>query len=66
MYYNLEDIAPGPLLFTFDDLLEALRDIDEIEKIYAEKRRIIRDRFNKYVDGNSTKRLLDFLNIKYF
>jgi len=65
MYYNLEDIAPGPLLFTFGDLLEALRDIDEFEKIYAEKRRTIRDRFNKYVDGNSTKRILEFLNIKY-
>ena len=66
MYYNLNDIAPGPLLFTINELIEALRDIDEIEKIYAEKRRIIRDRFNKYVDGNSTKRILDFLNIKYF
>ena len=65
MYYDLQDIAPGPLLFTFDDLLETLRDIDKIEKTYAEKRRKIRDRFNKYVDGNSTTRILDFLNIKY-
>jgi len=66
MYYNLNDIAPGPLLFTINELIEALRNIDDIEEIYAEKRRIIRDRFNKYVDGNSTKRILDFLNIKYF
>ncbi len=65
MYYDLNDIAPGPMLFTINELIEALRDIDEIEKIYAEKRRIIRDRFNKYVDGNSTKRILDFLKIKY-
>ncbi len=65
MYYDLNDIAPGPMLFTITELIEALRDIDEIEKIYAEKRRIIRDRFNKYVDGNSTKRILDFLKIKY-
>ena len=66
MYYNLNDIAPGPLLYTINELIDALRNIDEIEKIYAKKRRTIRDRFNKHVDGNSTIRILDFLNIKYF
>jgi len=65
-YYNLNDIAPGPLIFTFTELIEALRNIDEIEKIYGEKRRKIRDRFNKYVDGDSTKRILDFLQIPYY
>ncbi|MHA1671610.1 MAG: CDP-glycerol glycerophosphotransferase family protein, partial [Promethearchaeota archaeon] len=37
LYYNLNDIAPGPLLFTINEIIEALRNIDEIEKIYAEK-----------------------------
>ena len=66
IYFNLNDITPGPLLYTINELIEALRIIDEIEKIYAEKRRTIRDRFNKHLDGNSTKRILDFLNIQYF
>jgi len=65
MYYELQDIAPGPILKTFEELIEALMNIDIIEEKFGKKRKIIRDRFNKYVDGNSTKRILDFLNIKY-
>ncbi len=65
MYYELQDIAPGPLLKTIEEVIEALMNIDIIEEKFGKKRKIIRDRFNKYVDGNSTKRILDFLNIKY-
>jgi CDP-glycerol glycerophosphotransferase len=65
MYYDLEDIAPGPLLHNFHDLINGIRNIDEINKEYKQRRNEIRDRFNKYVDGNTIERILDFLKIKY-
>ncbi len=65
LYYNLEDIAPGPIFFDVDNLIESIKNISQIDKNYKEKRKNIRDRFNKYVDGKSTERLLDFLKIDY-
>ncbi|MCJ7647365.1 MAG: CDP-glycerol glycerophosphotransferase family protein [Candidatus Lokiarchaeota archaeon] len=65
MYYDLEDIAPGPLLYNFHDLISGIRNIDKINKEYKQRRNEIRDRFNKYVDGNTIERILDFLKIKY-
>jgi len=65
LYYNLEDIAPGPIFFDVDNLIESIKNISQIDKNYKEKRKNIRDRFNKYVDGKSTERLLDFLKINY-
>ena len=65
LYYNLEEIAPGPIVFTAKELIEAIRNIDVINNEYEEKRIRIRDRFNKYKDGKSTERILNFLKIKY-
>ena len=65
MYYDLEDIAPGPLLYNFQDLIKGIRNIDKINEEYKQRRNKIRDRFNKYIDGNTIERILDFLNIKY-
>ncbi len=65
LYYNLEEIAPGPLFFNVNDLIEGIKNIAKISKDYEEKRKKIRDRFNKYLDGKSTERLLKYLNIVY-
>jgi len=63
--YNLEEIAPGPILYTTNELIDAIKNIDIIDKDYKQKREKIRDRFNKYKDGESNKRILNFLKIKY-
>lgn len=65
LYYDLEEIAPGPIFLNFDDLMNGIINIIEYNKEYEEKRKLIRNEFNKFVDGNSTKRLLDFLNITF-
>ena len=62
-YDHLEEIAPGPLLYSIDELLNALRNIDEINKNYRVKSVEIRDFFNKYKDGNSSERLLKYLKL---
>ncbi len=65
LLYNLEDIAPGPIFYNAEDLINGIKNIDKIDKEYEEKRIKVRNRFNKYNDGKSTERLLNFLGIKY-
>lgn len=62
-YDHLKDIAPGPLLYTGKQLIEALRNISKIAKEYKSKREELRDYFNAYNDGNSSRRLLKFLKL---
>ncbi len=63
--YDLNKIAGGPIVYNAKDLIDAIRDIDEIDLKFKEKRIKLRDRFNKYIDDKSTERVLDFFNIKY-
>jgi len=65
LYYNLEDIAPGPIFYNAKDLLNGIKNVDKIDKEYEKKRIKIRDIFNKYNDGKSIERILNFLNIEY-
>jgi len=62
-YKSLEDIAPGPLLYTMDELLNAIKNINEIYKEFEQKASNVRDFFNKYKDGKSSERLLRFLKL---
>jgi len=63
--YDLEEIAPGPILYTTDELIDAIKKIDIIDKDYKQRREEIRDKFNTYKDGKSIERILNFLKIKY-
>lgn len=65
IYYDIEKIAPGPLLFSGNDLINAIKNIKKIDIEYKEIRKKMRDRFNKYNDGKSTERLFNLLNMKY-
>ena len=62
-YDHLEEVAPGPLIYNFNHLYEALKNIDKIKAEYDKKRIELRNYFNKYNDGNSSERLLRFLKL---
>ena len=62
-YYDFREIAPGPMLYTAEDLIKAIKNIDKIGKEYEEKRIETRKIYQKHVDGKSTERLLKFLGI---
>ena len=38
-YYNFQDVAPGPLLFTGEELINAIKNIEEIDIKYKDIRR---------------------------
>ena len=62
-YKNLEEIAPGPLLYTANELIDAIKNISDIFEKFKAKAINIRDFFNKFNDGNSSERLLRFLKL---
>lgn len=62
-YDNLEEIAPGPLIYSVDELLNAISNINEIKNKYRVKSAKVRDFFNKYKDGNASERLLKYLKL---
>lgn len=66
LYYKLEDIAPGPIFFNAEDVINGIKNIALIDKEFEEKRNSIKHIFNKYIDGKSTQRLLNFFNINYY
>jgi CDP-glycerol glycerophosphotransferase len=65
LHYDLRDIAPGPIVFEVEKLIENIRNMEKLGSEYRDVREKVRDRFNKYHDGKSIERLLNFLNLAY-
>lgn len=57
-YFDLDEIAPGPLLQTTDDVIAALRDLPNVRERYGAAYARFRDRFCHLDDGAATDRLL--------
>jgi CDP-glycerol glycerophosphotransferase len=55
-YFDLEEIAPGPLLRTTDEVLTHL---DDDPEVHAAARRRMRERFAPHDDGHAAERLVD-------
>ena len=62
-YYDYKSFVPGPFIKTGDELIEKLKTIDEWNPIFEDKRRVVRDKFNKYSDGRATERIVELLNL---
>jgi len=61
---NPLELMPGHKITNLDELKRFILDIKEGKDDYYEERKKVNDLANKYKDGNSTKRLMDFLGIK--
>ncbi len=64
-YYDYETFVPGPIVRNSEELIEKLRTTQQWSKFFEDRRKEIRDKFHKFHDGQSTKRILDFLKIQY-
>jgi CDP-glycerol glycerophosphotransferase len=58
-YFDLADVAPGPLVQSSDELVAALRDADEWAPAYAERYARFVKRFAEYDDGHAAERIVD-------
>jgi CDP-glycerol glycerophosphotransferase len=60
-YFDLAEIAPGPLLRTQDELLDALTDVEAATAGSRERYARFRERFCSREDGHATQRVLDLV-----
>jgi CDP-glycerol glycerophosphotransferase len=58
-YVDIEEIAPGPLLSTSAELIEAIADLDRVTAAHAERYRAFRETYTSLEDGHATQRVLD-------
>ncbi|MFI5889392.1 CDP-glycerol glycerophosphotransferase family protein [Actinoplanes sp. NPDC051513] len=58
-YFDLAEVAPGPLTRTGDELFAALADLGELEERYAERHRAFTAKFCEYDTGTAAKAVVD-------
>ena len=63
-YYDYESFVPGPIVRSGEALIEKLNNLETWDSEFREKRRSMRDQFNKYHDGRATERIIEKLNLK--
>ncbi len=56
--YPFEESAPGPLLDTADQVIARLRDLDQLDREYADARAAFHRRFNYLQDGRSAEKVV--------
>ena len=60
-YFDLAEVAPGPLVRTSEELVEAIADRDVAASDLADRYARFRDTFCSLEDGHATDRVLDLL-----
>lgn len=64
LYFDIDGFAAGPVVNTGTELLNALKNVSDWFPKYIPKLKELNNRFNKFQDGNSCKRIFKILNIK--
>lgn len=57
-YIDMEEEVPGPLLYTTEEVIEAIRHIDQVEEEFRERYRKFYRRFCCWDDGFASKRIV--------
>lgn len=60
-YFDFEALAPGPILKSDKEVLQALGRIDQVSKNYEPRYRAWQQKFNSLEDGNAAKRVVDIV-----
>ncbi|MEY4320949.1 MAG: hypothetical protein RLZZ471_890 [Actinomycetota bacterium] len=60
-YFDFEELAPGPILNSDAEVLQALGRIDQISKLYEPRYRAWQEKFNSLEDGNAAKRVVEIV-----
>ena len=58
-YIDMEEELPGPMLFTTEEIIDSVRNLDQIQKKYKEKYNIFYDKYCGWEDGNASQRVVD-------
>lgn len=58
-YIDMEEELPGPLVFTTDEVIDTIKNIDDITEKYASRYDTFYDKFCGWEDGHSSKRVVE-------
>jgi len=58
-YLDVNEDLPGPLLFTTEEVIESILNIDSLNEEYSQKYEEFYDRFCSFEDGNASKRIVE-------
>ncbi|MBC9226160.1 hypothetical protein GL325_07505 [Aeromicrobium sp. 636] len=58
-YVDLEEIAPGPVVRTSDEVIDAVANLSDLETRYADRLAAFRERFGSLEDGHASDRVID-------
>lgn len=58
-YISIEDDVPGPLLFTNEEIVDAVKNIDKIEEQYKDKYDQFYEKFCSFDDGHAAERIVE-------
>jgi CDP-glycerol glycerophosphotransferase len=61
-YFDLAAEAPGPLLDSVDDVLDALRGLADVRSGYEQSYAAFRARYCHLADGRATERVLSYID----
>ncbi|MCZ2403449.1 CDP-glycerol:glycerophosphate glycerophosphotransferase [Paenarthrobacter sp. Z7-10] len=62
-YFDLEEMAPGPILMTTDEVVREIKRLPVVKRRYAKKYNAFVNTFAPHCDGHATDRVFDALNI---
>jgi CDP-glycerol glycerophosphotransferase (TagB/SpsB family) len=60
-YFDLAEVAPGPLVHTSEELVDAIADIDRVGEQHAAQYARFQELFTHLEDGAATRRVLDLI-----
>lgn len=58
-YMDVEEELPGPMLFDTDEVLDAIRNLAQIEKQYEDKYRLFCEKYCGWEDGSAAKKVVE-------
>ena len=58
-YIDIESEVPGPLLFTSEEVIHAIKDIDSVVERYKERYEVFYNRFCGWEDGQASKKVVE-------
>ena len=58
-YIDMETELPGPLVFSSEEVVDKIKNIDQLNADYQEKYQQFYQRFCSWEDGNASKRVVE-------
>ena len=66
VYFDLQKEAPGPLLFSTGELVDAIRNIGTFKHDYADRIAVFRDKYLTYECGNSCEQIYNKVFVEHY